>query len=299
MKRDTPGEIRSDNEEKKQRDSDGSDGTGVTEDSTSKSTMSYANKLLGTRDVPCQFKILTSVPNMPIKVNCKRKISDEYSVIENAVNLQLHEKLGIVCQTEVTLISHDGITRCQNENWTEDIKFIGVTFKGLENTVLQDIMKRMTSLETEVKSLKNKMETLEIGRSEKFIRILIEKGRNILWKKHENAYMNNQEVVNNMKRYIEENEYYDSKTKEITIFRKPKHWSHFISFIASLNLESEVISFLSLLEGGPLSRYAEYSIDIYEGSETEIAEAIKYLNLNDTENVALFSFVFGKSVDEV
>ena len=158
----------------------------------------------------------------------------------------------------------------------------------------------MTNLETEVKSLETEVKSLKDIRSKNLVRTLIEKGRKILWKEHENEYMNNEDVVNNKKKYIEEKKYYDKTTKKITAFRKPIYWSHFIDFIPSLNQESEVIPFLSLLEGGQFCVFSEYSIEVHEGSEKEIADVIKYLNLNGTENEALFSFVFGKlSVDEV
>lgn len=99
--------------------------------------------------------------------------------------------MGIACKIEVKLISHDGKSQCLDQDWTEDIEFIGVQFIGLENPVLQDIMNRLTALEAEVKSLKVKSEILEIARCKNFMRVLIEKGRNILLKEHETLYMNN------------------------------------------------------------------------------------------------------------
>ena len=87
-------------------------------------------------------------------------ISDEYNNINEEVNLQLNQILGIVCDIEVTLISHDGKTRCLDEHYPEAIEFIGVTFKGLENPVLKDIISRLTNLETEVKSLETEVKSL-------------------------------------------------------------------------------------------------------------------------------------------
>ena len=104
------------------------------------------------------------------------------------------------------------------------------------------------------------------------MRTLIEKGRNILWKEHENEYMNNEDVVNNKKKYIEEEKYYDKTTKKNYCISKANLLEPFYRFYSLSEQESEVIPFLSLLEGGQFCVFSEYSIAVHEGSEKEIAD---------------------------
>ena len=262
------------------------------------SSSTYADQLKGTRSVPCQFKLECNVPNIYIDVKREGLISDEFETIRNSVLDKMRDEMRIESKVEIFLVSNDKDSRCQGHQFTEAIKFIGVKFVGIENTVLQDYLRRLITLKDEVTVLKDEMTVLKDDMTvlkEKDFRVrtrcLIELGRHLLWKDKGIAYR--EEVP---EKYINTSEYFDRTTRKFVIRNQPKSWIHFIDYLSSLNLNSEVMSILSLLDGGESSDFAAYSNEVHGSDQQEIAEAVKYFN--GEKEKQLFKFVFGKTVEE-
>ena len=160
-------------------------------------------------------------------MNSSKRIHEEVTNITEKVKYEITNQMSVNSPINLSLNSKGTEeTECQGHQLTNEIDYIRIQFIGTDNPIIQDLMNRVTNLEDEMKLLK-------VKESRIIIRVLLEKGRNLLWENHKNEYMNCEVVLKNRKEYIKEKMHYNSNK---ILFQKPDSWEHFLFVLLILSV---------------------------------------------------------------